>query len=87
VEKNISLGSTVKDSLTDFSGVVVARIESLNKSPEVQVQPDLVRNGRPEDPTWLDESRVNVVEEPRYGVGFTPPAGSGSARNRAEQMP
>jgi heat shock protein HspQ len=59
----IVLGQHVRDRVTGFRGVVVARIEHLYQSPEVRVQPQSVAdNGQPAEATWLNEAQVESVE-------------------------
>lgn len=58
--KDVSLGSTVVDEITGFSGVVTGRAVYLHGVPMVLVQPRIVTNGIPADSTWLPESRLSA---------------------------
>lgn len=54
----VALGSMVTDSITGFSGIVVARIEYLNGCIQYEVQPKALHEGKPVATKWLDEQRL-----------------------------
>ena len=61
-ERQILLGSDVRDCVTGFKGVLVARLEHLFHPPEVQVQPrELDENGLPRQAIWFEETRIEAV--------------------------
>jgi len=55
----IKLGDKVKDSITDFEGVVIARIEYLNGCIRYSVQPTkLNEKGEIAETAWIDEQQL-----------------------------
>lgn len=67
----IGLGEKVKDSITGFEGVVVARAEYLNGCVSYQVE------GKDhEKEFWFDEQRLTIKSRARAGGGLhaKPPA-------------
>ncbi len=55
------LGDRVKDRITGFAGVVVARDEWLNGCVRYGVQATGLHDGKPVDIQWIDETQVDVV--------------------------
>ena len=65
------LGIRVRDSITGFAGVSVARCEYLHKPPQVEIQPDSVdSDGKMLDSCWFDEPRVEIINGDSPKVGF-----------------
>lgn len=66
---SIELGSEVRDMVTGFYGIAVARIDHLFAASEIKVQPKrLTDEGRPMEPVWFEEARIEVLtEEKTYG--------------------
>jgi hypothetical protein len=64
------LGSTVKDIVTGFEGMVVARTEWLNGCFRVHVQPTTLKDGKPMDAISFDVQQVEV--QPKAVLGITP---------------
>jgi hypothetical protein len=63
--KALKLGERVRDTITGFRGVVIARAEHLHDTPSVRVAPQgLSGNGHPIDPCWFSESRMELDPEP-----------------------
>lgn len=61
----IKLGEKVKDSLTGFEGIVVAKAEYLDGCIRFQVLPEkLMKDGKIADPEWLDEGRLIKSKKP-----------------------
>ena len=54
----IRLGNKVKDNITGFAGVVVARAEYLNGCISIQVQSTKLKDGLPLEAEWFDEQRL-----------------------------
>lgn len=63
-EVPIELMDTVKDSLTNLTGVAVNRTEWLNGCTRVGVQPKELKDGIPVDYTVFDETDLILVERP-----------------------
>jgi hypothetical protein len=58
----ITLGSTVRDTQTGFEGIAVAYTQWMYGCNRYAVEPGLDEKGRPQEPVWLDEQRVELVE-------------------------
>lgn len=55
----IELGPKVRDIVTGYTGLAIARVDHLFSVPEIKVQLErLDDNGKPFDPVWFEESRV-----------------------------
>jgi hypothetical protein len=60
----IGLGSTVKDKLTQFTGIVTWRCEYMNRCIRYGVQPvKLTKDGKPREPESFDESQLVVLKK------------------------
>lgn len=60
----IPLGSTVRDVITGFTGIVTARTENLYGAPQVRVQPMALTSGNSyPSSVWFEESQCRVVPE------------------------
>jgi len=66
----IGLGGRVKDKITGFTGIVIARTEWLNGCTRVGVQSQELKDGKPIEQQWFDETQVIVVAEE---VEYQPP--------------
>lgn len=60
----IQLGSKVRDSITGFVGIAVARSVWLWDCARIGVQPQELKDGKPCEEIWFDESRLEVVDLP-----------------------
>lgn len=58
----IHLGEQVYDSITGFSGVVIARFEYLYGCVRVQVQSKELKDGKPVEPQVFDEAQLIRME-------------------------
>lgn len=54
----VKLGDRVKDSITGFAGIAIARCEYLNGCVRVSIQPVKLKDGKPIDELWVDESQL-----------------------------
>jgi hypothetical protein len=89
----IKLGSKVKDSITDYAGIAVARTEFLYGCVKVCVESKKLKDGAIQE-EWIDEFRLE--KHPTIIVSPTPPLGtevndsitgfSGIATSRTEQL-
>lgn len=61
------LGTRVKDGVTGFEGVAMARTEYLYGCVRVCVQPTELRDGKPIEPVWFDEQRLDVTSPAKSG--------------------
>lgn len=58
---DVELGSKVKDKVTGFKGVAVARCVYLNGCVQFEVEPLQLKDGVPQKSFWLDEPRVILI--------------------------
>lgn len=56
----IELGSTVKDRITGFAGVVTGKCQYLTGCSQALVAPRLSHEGSFQEPHWFDEQRLEV---------------------------
>lgn len=62
--KKISLGDKVKDKITDFEGIAIARITFLNGCEQIQVQPQgLTKDGEQKESVFIDIQQLEKVKE------------------------
>ncbi len=66
--KDVPIGATVQHTLTPFKGVVVCRAEWLNGCIRLAVQSPDLHEGKPVEPTWLDEHEVEMISQPKHCV-------------------
>ena len=59
----IELGSVVMDPLTNCNGTVVRTVR-IGGWARVCVQPSELKDGRPVEEVWFDETRVELVRGP-----------------------
>jgi hypothetical protein len=65
----IELGTKVKDLITGFTGVAVARTEWLYGCARIVVESCDLKDGVPISPQWFDEQRVEEIEgSPKFPV-------------------
>ena len=63
----IKLGQKVKDSITGFEGIVVARAEYLNGCVSCQVEAKELKDGVPLQAQWFDEQRLTIQSKAKAG--------------------
>ncbi|MBA7626618.1 hypothetical protein ES703_34072 [subsurface metagenome] len=64
----IKLGDKVKDNITGFEGVAVARVVYLNGCISIQVKPaKLKKDGSMIEAEWLDEQRLTFASKAKAG--------------------
>ena len=74
MEHKFELGQKVKDVVTGLEGIVTSRTEYLTGCIHCGVQPQNLKDGKPQDPEWIDQSRLIFVDEgirPIYEVPNT----------------
>jgi hypothetical protein len=57
----IELGTKVRDMVTDFEGIVIARTVYLNGCVRYAVQAKLLKDGKVPDTQWIDEPQLKIV--------------------------
>ena len=60
---NIKLGTQVRDTITGFEGVAIARTTWLHGCARVTVQPKELRNGTPIESQVFDELQLEKVRK------------------------
>jgi hypothetical protein len=59
-----SLGSTVQDKITGFTGIIRTRTEHLTGCKNYMVQNlELDSNGNPKEWVWLDEIQIVLIKK------------------------
>lgn len=58
----VQLGDKVKDIITGFSGIAVARTQWLHGCDRITIEPDKTEKGVPVDSFVFDEQRVEIVK-------------------------
>lgn len=67
----INLGDEVKDEVSGFQGVVMARMELLYEATSCRVHPRNCHDGKPSEGVWLEEARLKpAVQSGHRVVGF-----------------
>lgn len=56
------LGDKVKDAVTGFEGVVIARSEYLNGCIRYGVQSPKLKDNKPQDCEWIDQGQLSLVK-------------------------
>ena len=59
----VKLGNKVRDLITGFEGVAIARTEYLYGCVHICIAPKLGADGKRPENEWFDEQRVEVVED------------------------
>lgn len=62
MRKDIELGDKVKDVLTGFSGVAIARTEWLNGCVRITIQGEGMKDGLPIEGFTVDEQQIKVMK-------------------------
>ncbi len=82
----VELGSKIKDKVTGFEGIAIARTCWLNGCTRLAVQSTELKDGKPTEEYWIDEGRVDVLPDGKIEVSEadrTPPAGPRNDARRA----
>ena len=59
----IKLGNKVRDNITGFTGIAVGRTEWLFGCSRIGIQATELKDGKPVETEWIDEQRVEVIED------------------------
>lgn len=83
----IDMGAIARDTLTGFTGVVMARVEYLTGCNQVSLQPVCEKDNELKAATWFDVERVELLDAPKVvvsarptGADIPPPAAAAGAR-------
>ena len=70
----VKLGTKVRDSITGFEGIAIARTQYLYGCVQIGVEPLIAEGGKKRDTEWFDEQRIDLMSPARSGgPGETPP--------------
>jgi len=58
----IQLGTKVKDKITGFTGIVTGYVQYLTGCNQALVQPPVAKDGTYKDSWWIDEQRLELVD-------------------------
>ena len=73
----IELGNKVRDTVTGFTGIAVARTIWLYGCERIAIEPQELHEGKTIDEHWFDDQRVEVLEETAPVVSTASVATSG----------
>lgn len=73
----VTLGNRVKDSLTGFSGIAMARTEWLYGCARIAIEPQELKDAIPVEMQWFDEQRVVFLAEGMLEISEANSATSG----------
>lgn len=59
----VTLGHTVSDAITGFTGIVTGRCEYITGCTQALVQPRVKEDGDFVESRWIDEDRLTVVSD------------------------
>lgn len=76
-----NFGTTVRDNITGFTGVITARVEYMNGCVQYGVLPLKLKDGVVQDEYWLDEGRIQVVKESKKAKKKSAEARPGGPQN------
>ncbi len=73
----VKLGNKVRDTVTGFEGVAIAKHEFLHGCVRISVQPQSLHDGKPVEAQVFDEPQLDLVEESKpvvaaHAVGSRP---------------
>lgn len=73
----VKLGNKVKDNITGFFGIAVARSEWLHGCNRIAIEPQELKDGMPIEAQWFDEQRVEILvdKEPEVSPDNTATSG------------
>ena len=65
----IKLGQYVKDTITDYEGIVTGKCEYLNGCVQFRIQPQkLDKDGDMKDPEWIDIDQLVATKKPAIKI-------------------
>lgn len=78
---DFNLGDRVRDKITGFEGIVVARTQWFNNCNTYGVQPTALKDGMPQDRVPFDEPQLVLVKPAQ----MTPKRDTGGPERRVER--
>ncbi len=64
---SIKLGEKVKDSITGFTGIAIAKVEYLNGCVSIEVKSQKLKDGQPIKAHWFDEQNLTRSSRAKSG--------------------
>lgn len=64
----ITLGQRVRDTITGFQGIAIGRTEWLHGCFRIGIESEELNAGKPIDPVWFDEMRVEILAQTNHQV-------------------
>jgi len=61
--KNIPLGTKLRDKITDFEGVAIARVEYLNGCVQYHLKPKIDKDGKLQEARPFDSQQLEIIKE------------------------
>lgn len=65
----INLGDKVKDIVTGFEGIAVAKTTWLNGCTRIGLQSDKLKDGLPTEAQWFDEPQLKLIKPNQVSCG------------------
>jgi hypothetical protein len=67
----MQIGMTARDKYTGFTGLVTGKVQYLTGCTQFLLQPHALNeeDGKPAEPVWLDEDRIEAVPAETVGAG------------------
>jgi len=81
----IEMGMKVKDKISDFEGIVTARIEYINGCVQYRVSPKVDKDGKVPDSLYIDAEQLEVVETVESAAVRIQKAATGGPSDKAPQ--
>lgn len=86
VEFKFELGATLRDVISGFTGVVMARTEYFTGCDHYGLCPRELKDGKPVDWQWIDATQLELVKEKGVVLRESRKAGTSGPFPSAPQM-
>ena len=67
----VALGDKVRDKVTGFEGIAVARCEYITGCDHIEIKPQSLHNGKTIEGHWFDVARIEILESSAIKLGRT----------------
>ena len=64
----INLGEKVKDMITDYEGIAIAKVVHLNGCVRYEVKAKGLKDGKTIESEWIDEKQLIVIKEAKEEI-------------------
>jgi len=61
--KNVKLGTRMRDTVTDFEGIAIARVEFLNGCIQYMLKPKIDKEGKSQDAIAVDSQQLIIIDD------------------------